>query len=190
MSTDGFTSFPELGTPRLRLREITPDDAQWYLEHFSTPEIVHGSGFPAPRDIDAARKEMQEYIFGPFENATGLRWGIALKGESRLTGSCGFYGWVREGHDRCDIGYDLNPAFWNRGIMEEALRAMIRFGFEEMHLNRIQATVMARNQRSIKVLKSQGFTIEGKLREYSYFDGERHDEVMLSLLRRDGQPKS
>jgi len=190
MSTDGFAAFPELETPRLRLREITHDDEQWYLEHFSVPEIVYGSGFPAPRDIDAARKEMQEYIFGPFEHMTGLRWGIVLKGERRLIGSCGFYWWVREGHDRCDVGYDLNPAFWNMGIMREALGAVIQFGFERMHLNRIQATVMTRNKRSIRALESQGFTIEGRLREYSHFDGERHDEMMLSLLRREWQPKS
>jgi hypothetical protein len=53
----------ELKTPRLDLRPLRPSDAPWYLAHFSDPEIVHGSGSPAPADLAAAGEELQTYVF-------------------------------------------------------------------------------------------------------------------------------
>ena len=58
--------FPELQTERLDLREVSTDDAEWFLAHFSTPEIVYGQGFPAPADIGEARAQMAKYIVDPF----------------------------------------------------------------------------------------------------------------------------
>ena len=73
--------FPALQTERLELREITMDDAEWFLAHFSTPEIVYGQGFAAPADIGAAREQLAQYIVDLFANGDGLRWGIKLKGQ-------------------------------------------------------------------------------------------------------------
>ena len=177
--------FPVIETGRLLLRELTSDDIEWYMSHFSTPEIVHGSGYPGPETIKAAKEEFEMYILGPWKEGTGLRWGITLKDDGSLIGSCGFYKWENEPHRKAEMGYDLAPAYWGRGIMREALQAIIRYGFEEMNLNRITVLVISYNDRSLRLVNRLGFVKEGVMRESAFFDGEFIDDVLLSLLRSD-----
>lgn len=177
-------AFPELKTDRLELCEITRGDVGWYFEHFSVPEIVTGQGFPPPKDLDAAREELDEYIVGLFEKGLGYRWGIRLKGQPDIIGSIGFYAWQRD-EKKAKMGYDLRPAYWGKGIMREALERTVRFGFEDMGLNRIEVTIMGTNPRSIALITKLGFTREGVLREYSKLGGEYVDEHVFSMLRRD-----
>ena len=145
--------FPELQTTRLRLREITMDDADWFLSHFSTPEIVHGQGFPAPDGIEGAREELARYVVDLFAQQEGLRWGICLRGDDALIGSAGLYDWDRE-VGSAELGYDLAPEHWGAGIMTEALRAILDYGFTTMGLNRVQVLVMPRNARSLRTSPS------------------------------------
>lgn len=180
----GFPEFPALETERLDLREITYDDLDFYHRHFSIREIVEGSGFPAPGSLEDARHELDMFIIDLFKQGKGFRWGIAMKGQKQLIGTCGFYNWVKDAR-KATIGYDLNPAYWGRGIMREALTEMIRFGFEELGLNRIQCTILPENERSTKLVQGLGFTREGVLRENSFFEGKYQDDAIFSLLRRE-----
>jgi len=175
--------FPELETERLRLREITMDDAEWLLEHFSTPEIAWGQGHPAPRGIEGAREELARYIVDLFAQGKGLRWGIALEGADALIGSAGLYDWDRE-IGSAELGYDLDPRHWGHGIMTEALTAILGFAFEAMRLDRIQVLAMPRNERSLRLVERLGFTREGLLRHHGRDEtGAVCDDVILSLLR-------
>ena len=61
-----FPNFPELATKRLRLREISAADLDWYLDHFSTLEIVEGQGYPAPVDREGAAAELHRYVLDLF----------------------------------------------------------------------------------------------------------------------------
>jgi len=87
--------FPRLETERLILRQMTMDDLDFYFRHFSVREIVEGSAYPAPADLDAARQELQRFIIDLFERGLGYRWGIMRKGEEQLVGTCGYYLWTR-----------------------------------------------------------------------------------------------
>lgn len=189
--------FPALETARLRLREITAADAGWYLLHFSRPEVAHGQGVAPPADLAAARAELDEYILGKFADRTGLRWGLVLKeggalheaGSLReggaLIGSVGFYDYDAEVRSM-EIGYDLDPAFWGRGLMTEALTTILDFAFERLDVNRAQAIAMPRNRASRRLLERLGFTREGVLREHGHDEtGALVDDVMYSLLRRE-----
>lgn len=176
--------FPELSTDRLELRAITRDHAEWYLRHFSVPEIVEGQGFPPPKDLADAREELERYIVGLYEAGSGYRWGIRFKGDVDVIGSVGFYAWDKE-HERAEMGYDLLPEHWGKGIMTEALERVVRFGFEEMRLNRIKATVMATNPRSMWLIAKLGFAEEGVMREFSKVEGKYVDEHVFSMLRKD-----
>jgi ribosomal-protein-alanine N-acetyltransferase len=164
------SGFVELATPRLRLREITAADVGWYQWHFSRPEIVRGTGFPAPADRRAAEKELRAYVLDLFERREGVRWGICLAGSDELIGSIGFYRWTDGPPAQAELGYDLAPDHWGAGLMGEALAAVLAFGFESMALDRVIATVMVRNDRSMHVLERAGFTRDGLLR------GEGTDE--------------
>lgn len=181
-----FKRFPRLETDRLILREITMDDLAWYLAHFSREEIVHGQGFPAPKGLKEAREELQLYFVDLFKERNGFRWGIEPKGESKLVGSCGYYKWLKPDGRQAEIGYDLDREYWGRGIMTEALTAIVDFGFQKMKLNRIELLAMPWNQRSLGLAGRLGFVKEGVLREHGFDEKKRPtDDVLLSLLRSD-----
>ena len=69
--------------------------------------------------------------------------------------------------------------------MTEALREVLCHGFEAMQLNRIDALVYPKNERSIRLLRELGFKQEGLLREYFYLAGKFHNHLLFSLLKRD-----
>lgn len=177
--------FPTITTERLVLREITEVDHEWYLKHFSLPEIVDGTGFPAPKDMAAAREELESYIMKLFRESTGIRWGITFKGSDELIGSCGFYKWEHDPHRRIETGYDLHPAHWGKGIMKEAMTAIIDYGFENMGLNRITLLAVSFNERSIALARRMGFVREGTLRENAFFRDGFYDDEYFAMLRSD-----
>ena len=69
--------------------------------------------------------------------------------------------------------------------MPEAVRAVIRFGFGRMELNRIQARCVAENTASARVMEKVGMTYEGTLRESEYIKGALRDMKIYSILRRE-----
>jgi len=176
--------FPQLETERLILRELTLDDAEFYFRHFNITEIVKGCCFPGPKSLDAAREELELYCINPFKENSGIRWGIVMKGNNELIGTCGFTHWWKNEH-RGEIGYDLNPAYWRQGIMTEALHAILKYGFESMDLNKIQALIDSENVRSQKLVLRLGFKKQSVLPQNSVFEGQPRDEVCFSLMREE-----
>ena len=185
-----FRKFPEIRTERLILRQPTMRDVDWYFEHFSRPEIVRGGGEPGPKNLKEARKQHREYLVDLYRTRRGFRWIITLKGDGRPIGSLGYYKWDPSRAYQAEMGYDLAKEHWGKGIMTEAMKAVIEFGFERMKLNRIEVFIMPRNKRSIRMIKNLGFKREGLLRQ-RYFDefGNYADDVLFSMLRADWKEK-
>ena len=182
-----FPEFPELETPQLHLREITADDTAWYLAHFSRAEIVRGQGFAAPVDLEVAARELRTCVLDLFAFRAGFRWGIALSGTRELIGSLGFYRWMDEPCAQAEIGYDLDPEWWGRGLMSEALRAVLAFGFERMELARVEACVMTDNERSCRLLARLGFYRDAFLQRHGENEhGQPCDELRFVMVRPPG----
>ena len=158
-----FDKFPQFETQRLILRKMTLSDLDFYFHHFNDPHIVEGTCFPGPKTMDAARKELERYCINPFKESKGIRWGIVLKDAGGLIGTLGFYDWDKDVH-KVEIGYDLKPSNWGLGIMTEALHTVIRFCFETLGLNRIQAIIPVENHRSMKLVRRLGFTRVRRIR--------------------------
>jgi len=175
--------FPTLETERLVLKEVTIKDARWYFEHFNTKEIAEGQDHPGPRDMKEARAELKRYFMDVFKTKRGIRWGITIKGDDTLIGSAGFYKWVQPVRYQAELGYDLNPAFWGKGIMTEALSAIIQYGFDHMGLHRIEVLIPHRNKRSQGLVRRLGFRKEGVLRDHYFIEGRFSDDVIFSLLK-------
>jgi len=176
--------FPQLETNRLIMREMTLDDVEFYFRHFNNDKIVGGSCFPGPKTLEAAKEELELYCITPFKGNRGIRWGIVRKGGDKLIGTCGYYDWNKTVR-RAEIGYDLDPAHWGQGIITEALCAVLKYGFEKMGLNRVQAIIDSKNIRSMKLVHRLGFKKEGILRQRSYFNGQFLDDVCFSLLKKE-----
>ena len=185
-----FSRFPEIRTKRLTLRQPSMKDVEWYFEYFSRPELVWGGGEPGPKSIRAAREELKKYLVDLYRKRLGFRWIITLKGDGQPIGTLGFYKWAPSASYQAEMGYDLAREHWGKGIMTEAMNAVIDFGFEKMELNRIEVFIMPRNKRSIKLIKNLGFKREGLLRQ-RYFDefGNYADDILFSMLRSDWKEK-
>ena len=177
--------FPVLKTRRLVLRQVTVKDAPWYFEHFNTKEIVEGQDHGGPRDLIQARAEVKLYFTDNFRRRSGIRWGITLRGDDKLIGSAGFYKWVQPERHRAEMGYDLNPAFWGKGIMTEALSAIIQYGFGQMGLHRIEVLISHENKRSQMLIRRLGFKREGVLRDHYFVEGRFSDDVIFALLKKE-----
>lgn len=155
--------FPALRTLRLELRALTVDDAPWYLAHFSEPEIVRGTGFPAQDGIAGALEEMEQYVIGLFERRDGMRWGLAPAGTEALIGTAGVFRWSDAPEPHAEIGYDLAPAWWGRGLMAEAVTAIVDYAFGTLGLAYLEAMVIDGNDRSRRALERAGFRHTGLL---------------------------
>ena len=173
---------PGLETRRLRLRPLTAADGPWYLAHFSRPEIVHGSGFPAPADLAAADAELRRYVLDLIADGTGMRWGISLRDEDALIGSIGYYGFAEQPVRRVEVGYDLAPEQWGHGYMAEALGSVIAYCLGPLRIGRIEAVALSRNERSARVLTRAGFRCERLLPRHGTDEhGELMDEMLFAL---------
>ncbi len=176
-----FQSFPTLETDHLRLREITPDDAEAIFAIFGDEEVTRYYDLYTFRTLGEAY-DLIDYVNDAFVSERQIRWGIERKSDGLLVGTCGFV-WLRT--HRGEIGYDLARAHWGHGIMVEALTALLGYGFETLDLNRIEALTMVENERSARLLRRLGFTEEAHLREYDYFKEAFHDMRLFALLRRE-----
>lgn len=180
-----FSTFPILRTQRLILREIVPSDAEAILNIRGDIRVTRlNSGIPIQsleESRDLIEKSQQAY-----DDHRRIDWGIVLEAapDAGLIGRIGYNYWLRQDR-RASIGYDLGYTFWGKGIMTEAVRAVVRFGFEQMSLNRIEADTDSENYGSMRVLEKAGFKREGIQRE-QYFEWDTfHDLVLFALLRTD-----
>ena len=180
----GFGAFPLLQTRRLTLRRMTIEDAAFYLELFSDPDVVELTSQEAPRGIEGATNELLEYCVQLFEEDRGIRWGIERNGLPGLIGTIGYHHWVKEAL-RASVGYDLVASARRQGFMTEALCQMLRFGFMVMRLNKVEAHVNLGNEASIRLLQKLGFHQEGVLRDETFFHSRFIDKICFGLLARE-----
>jgi len=175
--------FRRLATPRLKLRRLETGDAAAYLGIFSDTETMRfWSGEPIDT-LDEAR-EMLDRDLEWVASGAALCWGIARPENDRLVGKISLYLFSRQNR-RAEVGYILDRAYWGRGLMFEALTAVLDFTFDELALHRIEADVDPHHAASLALLEKLGFAREGRFRDRWRVHGKWHDSVMLGLLARD-----
>jgi len=182
MSLDAaFVRFPLLTTNRLHLRQIQPSDAEAFFAVKSDQVVTGCYGQEPHRSVDDTRAWIQR-LQASYSRRECIFWCIALKPEDAVIGSCTFWNF---GFDfRCaEIGYELHRAYWRQGIMAEATSAILRYGFTELELHRVEANPLARNEPSRGLLLKLGFTYEGNLRERIFFRGHFEDQHYFGLLK-------
>lgn len=177
---------PTLETERLILRKMTPNDAGAVFAYASDPEVARYVLWETHRSIEDSRAFV-ELAVSRHESGGEPEWGIVYKGDHRFVGTCGIVSWEPE-HARAELGYALSREYRGRGLMPEAVRAMISFGFGRMGLNRIEARCIAENSASARVMQKAGMTCEGTLRQRECIKGEYRDMEMYSILRGEHRP--
>ncbi|MGW5361717.1 GNAT family N-acetyltransferase [Actinopolymorpha pittospori] len=181
-----YSAFPTLKTDRLVLRELSCADTEDLFSFRSDPVEQMYNTSPV-KDLPETRALIEE-LRTAYEKERAIHWAVTLKDEDRAIGLFGFNYWERF-HRRAEIGYDLALPFHGRGLATEAAAAMVRFGFEEMELNRIETETIADNHASVRLLRRLGFRLEGIRRGYSLEDdGTFHGSAIYALLREEYQP--
>lgn len=108
---------------------------------------------------------------------------IYKRGEpERIIGSVSLSNIVRGAFQSCHLGYRLDRDELNKGYMTEAVGRVVRHGFEELMLHRIEANIMPRNGASLKVVEKLGFEREGLARRYLRINGKWEDHIHMVLL--------
>jgi ribosomal-protein-alanine N-acetyltransferase len=180
--THAFATFPVLHTERMNLRAVTEDDAPDIFRIMADPLAMRYFGRVPMTDLSEAVQRAKS-CEAAFQECTGIRWALALKEQAGYIGSCGYWRIVNE-HHRAEIGYELAPECWGRGLMPEALAAILHFGFSLMGLHSVEANIHPDNIGSRRVLEKLGFVQEGYFREnFREADGSFSDSAIFSLLR-------
>lgn len=180
-----------LHTPRLILRPLGENDIPALFRIFSDPEVMrYWSTPPWQNEEEAAKLVARDQLAMP--QGDFLRLGLELKASSELIGHCCLFSFSEQSR-RCEIGYGMARQHWGKGLMHEALGALVGYAFETLQLNRIEADIDPRNEGSANSLTRLGFVREGYLRERWIVDGVVSDTALYGLIRRDwlarsGQP--
>lgn len=135
-------ALPTLETDRLILRKMTLDDAEAVFAYASDPEVTRYVLWETHRSVEDSRAFL-ELAISKYESGGKPDWGIVYKGDHRFVGTCRIVSW-EPAHARAELGYALSRGYWGRGLMAEAVRTMIYFGFERMGLNRIEVAASPR----------------------------------------------
>ncbi|MGH9900270.1 MAG: GNAT family N-acetyltransferase [Pyrinomonadaceae bacterium] len=155
-----MTNGTEIETERLCLRPFTPEDVDAVHRLWTDKDVRRyiwdDEAIPRERAaavIDESRRLFESEGFG--------LWAASPRAEDALIGFCGY--WYFHEPPELQLLYGLAPASWGRGLAAEAARAMIRFGFEELSLDRVVASADAPNEASFRVMEKAGMTFEKRV---------------------------
>ena len=118
-----------------------------------------------------------------FEEGRLANFCITLRDSGAVIGAIGLN--VTRLHNKAELGYWIGVPYWEHGYCTEAARAVIRYGFQELGLNRILARHMRRNPASGRVMQKLGMRREGLMRQDAEKWGSYEDIVCYGLLRRE-----
>lgn len=175
--------FPVLETNRLKLVEIEEKHIDYVYAIFSNEAVTKYYGMPSFTKKEQAQNMISSFSKN-FQEKRAMRWGIIQKETNEFVGTVGLNNLLLSSK-RTEIGYDLLPEHWRKGIISEAVEAVIHYCFGELNLHRIGAVTFPENEASYTLLLKLGFQKEGLLREYIYQNDKSNDVFVFSLIKPD-----
>ena len=172
-----------LQTPRLLLRPLRLDDADALLAIFNDPLVMRYWSTPPWTSSEQALVLINRDLDG-MARGEHIRLGLQRLDSQALIGHCTLFAWSRQSR-RAEMGYGMARACWGQGYMDEALRALLQWGFASLDLNRAEADIDPRNTASERSLLRLGFVKEGHLRQRWIVGDEVSDTGLYGLLRSD-----
>lgn len=170
-----------LETPRLQLRTLGESDIPELVPLIGAKEVAATTlGIPHPYEEKHARE-----FLASVGRENNLALGIRLRSDGRLCGGIGLDPDAR--HKHAELGYWIGVPFWGNGYATEAAQAVVRYGFEQIKLNRIFAHHFKNNFASGRVLRRIGMRYEGCMRQHVLKWGEFVDLELYSMVREEWQ---
>ena len=146
-----------LETERLILRPFEPGDLNDFFTYASVPGVGEMAGWPHHETIETSKMILDDFM--EHKNVFAL----FHKEDGKVIGSLGFHdSWANYDEDYkdkriCEIGYVLSKAYWGQGLMPEAVKAAMEYGYREMALDIIAVCHFTDNMQSRRVIEKSGF---------------------------------
>jgi len=180
MLTLNFDPFPTLTTERLVLRRLSVSDGPQIFHHRSDPALNEYLDRAPCASLDEAVAFIR-MVNNAIDENNNITWGIVLKGSDTIIGTIALWRIEKE-HYRAELGYTLETAHQGKGLMSEALAAVLDHAFTKMGLHSIEANINPANTPSKVLLERHGFIREAYFRENYYHNGRFSDSAIYSLL--------
>lgn len=178
-----FTPFPNLETERLELRQLKREDENEILAIRSNEQMAKYLDRPLYKSVEEARKFINMINEGIKENKS-VYWAVTLKENPKLIGTiCLWQISVEE--SKAEIGFELLPEYQGKGLIQEAVKSVLDFGFKKMNLDVIEGEVVPDNIKSIKLMEKFNFKKVEEIRENDSDDVKNLLTVMYSLSNKD-----
>lgn len=171
---------PRLETERLVLRGLESSDLEAVFAFAGDPEVARYMSWEQHRSRDDASRFLEEIVSANYARQEH-DYAICLKSSGEMIGGCGLY-WSSKPSKVMECGYVLRQSAWGQGLMPEAGRRLLRYGFESLGAMRITAPIFAENIRSQRVAEKLGMKCEGTLRSFTLAHGKRWDQKLYAIL--------
>ncbi|HYE67251.1 MAG TPA: GNAT family protein [Anaerovoracaceae bacterium] len=169
-------------TERLILRAWNVDDVDDLYDYAKNPNVGPHGGWKPHESKTESLEIMQTLFINKYES-----WAIVYKENGRVIGSIGYELDTKRQDINCkELGYAMGEDYWGRGLMTEAAKAAIHYGFEELELDMVSIYRNPQNTRSGRVIEKCGFIYEGTLRQaYKIYDGSIRDVACYSMTKEE-----
>ena len=173
----------EIDTERLLLRRFVLSDAVSVHRNWaSDPEVQTNYGEPVYETLESVTKLLGKYV-GRYDEPNFFRWAVIEKTSGECIGQIAYF-LVDAGNEFAEIEYCIGTAFQGKGYATEACKAVIRYGFEEIGLHKVQICCRTENPGSRRVIEKCGLTYEGTLRDYfKMSEGVFEGRMYYSILK-------
>jgi RimJ/RimL family protein N-acetyltransferase len=169
---------------KVQLEPVKREYIESYLKWLNDPEIIQYLSIFIP----LTRMMEEDWIDNLKNRKDTLVFAIITSEENdkkKLIGNCGLHD-IDWKNRHCAVGIMIGEKeYHGKGYGTEAMELLIKYGFEEVNLNRIQLHVYDFNIRAIKSYTKIGFVEEGRMRQAMFKKGEYHDMVLMSILHEE-----
>ena len=179
MALFDFFPFPVQVTEDLLLRQVSVNDAAQLLELRSNEEVNRYVDRKKATSIEDALAFIDVINKGIDGNEL-IYWGLQLKNDLKVIGTIGMFN-LSEQESKAEIGYELLPAYQGKGLMQQAMAAVIQYGFHTMRLQTIEAWTVKENLASARVLEKMGFELHDQAVDTATSEEAENDTVMYVL---------
>ena len=178
-----FLKMPEMESERLKFRSIKKKDVNDIFEYASDPRTSKFLMWD-PHDSLEYTKKFIEIVLSNYKSGEYNDWAIVLKDSKKMIGTCGLTR-IDERNGVVEIGYVISPDYWGMGIATEAAKKIVKFAFDELGANRVEARFLYGNEGSLAVMKKIGMKFEGYFREALFVKGKYRTVGVSAILRKD-----
>jgi len=172
-------------TVRLTLKKFERDHIHDMFRNWANDdEVTKYLTWPTHKNMAITQRVVESWVQS-YESPTVYHWAIYLEEIKEVIGSISVVSLSNE-NEKCEIGYCIGKKYWNRGIVTEALKAVLEFLFREVGMQRIAAYFDSENIASGKVMKKAGMSFEGTMRKYTKdSNGNFKDCKLYSILKEE-----